>query len=336
MRTCTYLVQPRETGHSLRALALQEANTMKHFLEEEPRIEWCLYPVSNTFSNGDLVYVRPKSARVGRRGALVQVSQENATVRFENNHERNLRIKRLVPIYTRKAPVVILTSETYPYRHLAASQLTLDDQVLEIGCSTGEASAIMMRSAGSWMGFDVSTEMVDHCWKMGSESVFKMDVLVDRRGAEELIRQHLPRGPTAVFIDIGGNRDLKSVTRSIAWSLCVLSPQLVVVKNRALVRECTESDECLVLENGVIQGGHEWFQRQSERVGTVDSGRILYEHPLHAPMVVSPTDGTTPICRYNNYHRHGCKKGTDCPFDHTHCHSCQQAGHIAIECVEYK
>lgn len=317
---------------------------MKHLLDEEPRTEWCLYPVSNnntTFSNGDLVYVRPKSAHGGRRGALVRVSQENAIVRFENSsHERNVRSKRLVPIYPRKAkaPVVVLTSETYPYRHLAASQLTLEDQVLEIGCSTGEASAIMMRSAGSWMGFDVSTEMVDHCcWKkMGTESVFKMDVLVDRRGAEELVRQHFPRGPTAVFIDIGGNRDFESVTRSIAWSLCVLSPQLVVVKNRALLRECTESDECLVLENGVIQGGHEWFQRQSERVGTVDPGRILYGHPLHAPMVVSPTDGTTPICRYNNYHRHGCKKGTDCPFDHTHCHSCQQAGHIAIECVEYK
>jgi SAM-dependent methyltransferase len=309
---------------------------MKQSLEEKPRIEWRLYPVSNTFSSGDLVYVRPKSAHGGRRGALVQVLKEKATVRFENNHERIVLIKRLVPIYTRKMPVVIFTSETYPYRHLAASQLTFDDQVLEIGCSTGEASAIMMRSAGAWMGFDVSTEMVDQCLKMGSKYVFKMDVLVDQMGAQELIRQHFTRGPTAVFIDIGGNRDFTSVVRVVAWSLRALSPQLVVVKNRALVKECTESDKCRVHDNGVVQDGHEWFQRQSDRVGTVDSGRILYEHPLHAPMVVSPTDGTTPICRYHNYHRQRCRKGTDCPFDHTHCHSCRQAGHIAIECVENK
>lgn len=303
---------------------------------ETPRTEWRLYPVIKTFTCGELVYVRPKSAHGGRRGILVQVVRDRATVHFQDNHETNVPVKRLIPIYTRETPRVILTSETYPYRHLSASQLGLEDCVLEIGCSTGEASVIMMRSAGCWMGFDVSSDMVAQCLKTGSKSVFKIDVLVDPKGAEELIRQHLPRGPTAVFIDIGGNRDATSAIRVIAWSLRVLSPQLVVVKNRALVSKCTGSDECCVHESGVVQGGGEWFQRQSERVSNMDSGRCFFEHPLQAPMVVSPIDDTTPICRYHNYHRQGCKKGSDCPFDHTHCHWCRRVGHIARECGENK
>jgi len=32
-----------------------------------------------------------------------------------------------------------------------------------------------------------------------------------------------------------------------------------------------------------------------------------FKHPLKAPLILSPNDDKTPICRYHNYHRDGCK-----------------------------
>jgi hypothetical protein len=98
--------------------------------------------------------------------------------------------------------------------------------------------------------------------------------------------------------------------------------------------------------------------------------RYIFKHPLKAPLVLSPVDEKTPICRYHNYHREGCKLrrppkptllasttsdgcykddvhvhdddnvncSTDnpityCPSDHEHCHACRQKGHVALNCT---
>mmetsp|Transcript_17298 Transcript_17298/g.24431 ORF Transcript_17298/g.24431 Transcript_17298/m.24431 type:complete len:165 (+) Transcript_17298:56-550(+) len=54
-----------------------------------------------------------------------------------------------------------------------------------------------------------------------------------------------------------------------------------------------------------------------------------YNHPLRAPLALFKQ---IPICRYHNYHKHGCRKGLHCPFDHTTCHWCLQSGHISLQC----
>jgi len=109
---------------------------------------------------------------------------------------------------------------------------------------------------------------------------------------------------------------------------------------------------------GIIENCELWFQRELENISSttmlktkntrsnnIDSHEMLlvssssttngppkYSHPLKAPMAVCPVDGHTPICRYFNYHKNGCKK-SKCEFDHEHCHWCLQKGHIALHCT---
>lgn len=305
---------------------------------------WYLYPCeTRQLSIGDLVYIRSKSAKPGKRGRVVQVLQrdERALLRLEDSeHETNVALKRCIPVYSTSdstTSTIILTRETHPYRHLAASQITLADRVLEIGCSTGEASSIMLKSSRDWLGLDISSEMVQQTNGFLSSKgcnvpnrVHRLDVLMDPNGAERLIRQHFSTGPSVIFIDIGGNRDISSAIRVLYWCISTFTPRLVVVKNREMVDEYL--GQCPVDKDGMLQGAHDWFEATHATIH--ETLNAWPEHPLQACMVLSPVDGTTPICRYHNYHALGCKKAksNECPFAHDHCHWCRKEGHTAKEC----
>ena len=167
--------------------------------------------------------------------------------------------------------------------------------------------------------------------------------------------------------------------------------RMVIVKSRALVRKLLSDcggddgvDGCnhnssgsssssssssvrLDVPTGSISNGRAWFastcqrlvekqkqkQKQREKEGGKNVSIIRFKHPLKAPMVLSPVDEKTPICRYHNYHRDGCrlyKKNSNsttqgeagaaadaiCPFDHDHCHACQQLGHVAKNCLQHE
>ena len=118
-----------------------------------------------------------------------------------------------------------------------------------------------------------------------------------------------------------------------------------------------------VLENGVILNAQEWFEsllsctKRSEDAKfknsptdttTIPSSKQKqsapkYSHPMKAPLVFSPKDNTTPICRFHNYASDGCKRhknnskvneggSSRCQFDHEHCHWCLEPGHVAMNC----
>ncbi len=70
--------------------------------------------------------------------------------------KHDVRPSRLVPVYDLKTKnnskmdnntdtLVILTPDTTTYRHLATAHLRPNDHVLEIGCSTGECTALLLR-----------------------------------------------------------------------------------------------------------------------------------------------------------------------------------------------
>jgi hypothetical protein len=170
------------------------------------------------------------------------------------------------------------------------------------------------------------------------------------------------------LIDIGGNRECGPVIKTMAWVLDTFGGtedlRMVIVKSRALVRQalsdCGNESEIfnstsdsahgsnttnrvptLNASNGILSGGTEWFKATKHKLLVAQQNRFdqRFKHPLKAPKVLSPADGTTPICRYHNYHRDGCKLhndrvalGTHCPFDHEHCHACLQEGHVAKDC----
>jgi hypothetical protein len=122
-----------------------------------------------------------------------------------------------------------------------------------------------------------------------------------------------------------------------------------------------------LLAHGLLEGAHEWFaarcqaaeQRAAEdraaappqgacgSVSTVtsssndsdgtsgvpDEARTRYrKNPLKQPRRTVAETGLE-VCRFYNYHT--CLKGDSCPFDHSHCHLCGQAGHTAHLCTEY-
>jgi len=83
----------------------------------------------------------------------------------------------------------------------------------------------------------------------------------------------------------------------------------------------------------IVEGGEEEYHRQEVAAATRDangnacekrSAPPKYRHPLRAPMTILPSSKESgeevPICRYHNYHDEGCRKGAECPFDHTVCH----------------
>lgn len=339
----------------------------------------------------------------------------------DNPFDCRARPSRLVPIYDMPPSVagsstglataavgapllVLLTAETLPYRLLAASQVRPDDRVLEVGCSTGETTAVLVKYVprGHVVALDVGADMVERTKERlklamsGSDEtctrvrVSKIDPFLDPRGAAEAASALIKpdgederadgqqtdtgrcgaggsRAVDAVFIDIGGNREVRGVARMIAFARTAFAqpPRLIVVKSQALVEElkanhggADEANEGCTAgrqrQCGKIAEGDLWFRellarstaaasspsggsseerrRGRESRGT-DSHHIpKHFHPNKAPLRLSPKDGVTPICRYHNYHREGCKKGERCPFEHAVCHWCLQPGHVALVC----
>ena len=308
----------------------------------------------------------------------------------------------------RHRPQIVVTSDTVNYRILAASQVKSDDFVLEIGCSTGECTAILARYVSSpsrIVAFDTGESMIAAAKKRvaeeqkqlkevggarannGAVSFYKIDALQDPRGALKAIQTSTsvargdedkkdgatnsdsqPKYPDVVFIDIGGNREIKGVVRMMHWVLDAFQsqpPRLIVVKSQELVGELrlASRNNTLLLniddKDGTVHYGQDWFlllvdsivdqangggndNKDESQVGTGNNGRgrsggggpPRFSHPLKAPLALSPVDDATPICRFHNYHPEGCKKAESCDFDHDHCHFCLKKGHVARNCCE--
>ncbi|GAX22324.1 hypothetical protein FisN_3Hh470 [Fistulifera solaris] len=305
-------------------------------------VKWRLYTGATTFRKQDRVYVRPKSAREkGVAGRLIERLNDRKWKLRSDDHNEVLIVyeNRMIPILSfpktenhEKDPLsIIITAATKHYRQLAASQLCPQDAVLEIGCSTGETSEIIWNRASSWIGWDTSAEMTERTMSKHSSSCHrvcqKMNALSEPALAYQTVHQHQP-ATTAVWMDIGGNRDMNGVARMLHWILTSPFPalRLIVVKSEELVRELSSVP---VNSEGILQMDGMEFLNQKR----LEFCR-LPRHPQQAPKVYSPTDPSLPICRYHNYHKKGCGKGSDCPFDHVHCHMCLEAGHVAMNCTK--
>lgn len=177
---------------------------------------------------------------------------------------------------------------------------------------------------------------------------FVMDPFSDPKRVKQMIQE---KQIDTVLIDIGGNRDLESVVLMVDWIQKNASPRVLILKSEAMIQKIREEcslqvEECnspkrikrsglLSMDSkGYLVHGQEWFQSTiSITESTKKIGPPTYIHPFKAPISLSPDDSITPICRYHNYHKDGCKKGDqECEFDHLHCHWCKGKGHIALEC----
>ncbi|CAJ1952905.1 unnamed protein product [Cylindrotheca closterium] len=237
--------------------------------------------------------------------------------------------RRLLPSFALQTPNIVVTPETNFFRILA-KQVTAEDRVLEIGCSTGETSKLLVPpNSASWVGLDTSEQMMEQCkttigkkrWNEDTCHVTVVDALVDPIKAKQECTIH--GAVTVVFIDIGGNRECIGVLRMLSWVLETFDQhlRLIVVKSRELAQSI-QASASVGEGTGLVENGNEWFAKHRKK-------RAFPKHPLKAPMATSPKG--MPICRYYNYHKEGCSKA-DCPYDHEYCHFCLKQGHIARNC----
>lgn len=354
---------------------------------------------------------------------------------FGGTVKRGVRPSRLLPVYdvfndrdgsASARTLMILTPDTTSYRQLATSHLRPSDKVLEIGCSTGECTVLLMRrlillhshrynthqvdstknnkTSGQIVALDTGHSIIGEARsRLLSEfdqlmpkahddgenarrghlysqlvQCHKVDALADPKGAYSIAMGSNERKPDMILIDIGGNRELSGIARMIHWVQSAFHddpPRLIIVKSEALVDELSGSilpkkteEELLAedqsaavneristkiirpstTENGIISQAQHWFSSlllsctdTSEGVKCNETNDATmsvpkYSHPLRAPLVLSPKDNATPICRWHNYDPDGCKRHNGCsdicPYDHTHCHWCRKVGHVALSC----
>jgi SAM-dependent methyltransferase len=313
--------------------------------------EWRIYPPKRpTFQVGDDVLIKSTNdtKRTIQRGTII-TGARSADKDKDNTTANKIRVrvrvadaeyclkpkeqrKRLLPYFggaKQKSTTIVVTPETNFFRQLVP-HVEPTDIVLEIGCSTGETSKLLIPLCRSYVGLDNSQEMLAKCRNQIPTTATNdchlavVDALVDpRKGLQECQTYGTP---SVVFMDIGGNRECINVLRMLSWVLQEFEPRLVVVKSRELVQSIKSSSAASVdASTGIIQNGQAWFQSHRQK-------RALPKHPLKAPLVMSPKDPQSPICRYHNYHKKGCAKA-DCPLDHDHCHACLQfGGHVALDC----
>lgn len=294
--------------------------------------EWYIYPSTTKYywKKGKYVVIKSKDANEKCLiGHIIQVTENGLDIQIgEGGHQvfsEPKDMNRVLPCFQFQR-TIIFTAETRDFRQLV-HQLDHNDHVLEIGCSTGETSRLVIPRVNSWVGFDTSDEMIQECKKhmKGKCHIAKANGLVNPSNAfqEAITFGH----PSVVMIDIGGNRELVNVLRIFSWVMESFEPRLIVIKSRNTVKHL-ESTATIEAETGLIVDGENWF-RTNRRV------RAIPKHPLRAPLVISPKDKITPICRFRNYHKNGCYN-ENCPFDHEFCHACLQAGHIALECIHFQ
>ena len=409
--------------------------------------------VSNSkfnFNLQDNVYIRPKSTKeFGISGCIVDISQttsaikdgnvnkkrrlEDIRVSIQQSHNGNIKVgvrpSRLFPIYesNKDETLIIITPDTTNYRQLATSHLHVSDKVLEIGCSTGECTALVLRrlmllyknnnlqnhqeqkqekkkktnsQAGSVCAFDIGSDMVEQAsTRVQSEfnalqhhsnqqaadlqmpsytdmvQFYKIDALSDPKRAYIFATTDTTsstndqsKSPDVILIDIGGNRELKGVVQMIEWVQSAFcqnddnSVRAIIVKSESLAEELTKSTQSSIKEdekkieaesstvqqhtNSIINQGQEWFTTLLSSFSTNTTASTVatnhqrcaptYNHPLKAPLVLSPKDDKTAICRFHNYDIDGCKNGIRCLYDHEHCHWCRKVGHTALNCHHFK
>jgi SAM-dependent methyltransferase len=135
-----------------------------------------------------------------------------------------VRLQRHIPRGTR----LVVVSTTERYRRLAG-QVSAQDTVLEIGCSTGEATRRLVETGARVVAVDVSKELTARLAEdLPQANVARLD---GRDGAA--LRALCPE-PDVIFLDVGGDALLPNVTSALRVVLLTYRPRLIVVRSYEL------------------------------------------------------------------------------------------------------
>ena len=189
---------------------------------------------------GALVYVRKRGIGAARVANEAAAAEDTILVEPLNRPGAGTPLQ----VARRKAEAmrgrgerraVLLCGETESFRMLSRSQILPTDTVLEIGCSYGEATALLAARAKSVIAVDVSSEALrraaSRCEELTNIRFEQIDVV---KQSARLIDDAVASGVSIVFVDINGNRAGDIVARLLTDLHERLQPALTVVKNREL------------------------------------------------------------------------------------------------------
>jgi len=125
-----------------------------------------------------------------------------------------------------------IVSSVITYRTLAKELITPQDAVLEIGCSSGEATRVLAATAKRVVAVDVSDEIIDPLKLALADCPTVTVEKIDGRDTGDL--RLLIAAPDAIFIDIGGNATLDNCALVVRLCLRAFAPRIMVVRNQEI------------------------------------------------------------------------------------------------------
>jgi len=163
-------------------------------------------------------------------------SRRDVTVHVGEEHEVVCGLERLVPRLpaARGAPCVALVPDTQGFRHLASSQVTEEDHVLEVGSSTGLCTSLLHAQAASVVGFDVSLAQIEEARRSYPDIRFEFLNIFEEQ--ERLRAMPEASACTACFLDIGGDREASQVVHAVELLRRHCLPRLRLLAVRSSTR----------------------------------------------------------------------------------------------------
>ena len=257
--------------------------------------------------------------------------------------KHDVRPSRLVPVYDLHLKnnkidkdaesLVLLTPDTTTYRQLATSHLRPNDYVLEIGCSTGECTALLLRRnlllqsqnlrqiehhnnvvLGNIVGFDTGAKILKQAdnrlrreYNQSATTLatdddayskliqlHRVDALADPKGAYALATSN-NTCPGMVLIDIGGNRQLESVVRMIQWVQTAFKDER---PRLILVKsEALENELSTALRSSHADDNNDSSVPSVTDEGTITNGQNWFNSLLASPSVAADNEADKSLSR---------------------------------------
>ena len=138
-------------------------------------------------------------------------------------------------------PQIKVVSTAQYFRRLARQLPTAKDIVLEIGCSTGEATRILAATGARVLAVDIAAEMIEtlQTEMAGTDNV--RVVWLDGRDIGALVA--MIEQPDLIFLDVGGNALLGNVASVLSQCLKTFMPRMVIVRSSELAHMANLIDE---------------------------------------------------------------------------------------------
>ena len=191
--------------------------------------------------------------------------ERKVRVQFEEGklggNTSNADVSKLIPVLRScrsdvNGKALLLCEETTPFRAVARSQVSSEDRIVELGCSFGEMTALLLERTANVVAVDHVSGVLEAASRRAPGALFEMlDALAHPASLLALCRSFRP---TVLFIDLGGDRPAADITPLLARLLPELhTVALLVVKCRALARAArTRGGAGAVRTNGSGSAAH--------------------------------------------------------------------------------